>query len=485
MVSLFGWGASAPEVVPGDKVLPLHFFDDTPVWRSFILYSLFVFEDVLDTDKIRHSLEELAQRDGWQKLGARLRRNSKGVLEYHIPTEFNQDRPSIVYNHVQHDTPIADDPIAGKIPKPSTRPSILGDPDQFLSLMHPEGSPKKLEDYVNSERPQLGLHTVSFKDATLVSIYWPHIMFDAMGKKALLTAWSLILQGRQDEILPLHGAGSDPLTELGCHPTEPHKLADRQLSTLGLVRYGLNHITEFALRGNETRIVCVPAAFMDKLREEAMRDFSVDSSSDEDTFLSEGDILCAWWTRIAISHLPQDSNTNVILYNAYSLRSVLSKDLLPAGTSYLSNATGFIHTPLTVKEINTKSLGYVASRIRQSISEYGTREQVEAFMSMVRQSQARTPPFFGDPSMHMVTYSNWSKAKMFETDFSAAIKPGSLSASEGHVPGRPTYIQNCQYGLTLPNAFPIMGKDAHGNYWLSGYLNKGNWDKINEILNNL
>lgn len=106
-------------------------------------------------------------------------------------------------------------------------------------------------------------------------------------------------------------------------------------------------------------------------------------------------------------------------------------------------------------------------------------------MSMVRQSQARTPPFFGDPSMHMVTYSNWSKAKMFETDFSAAIKPDSPSPSEGHVPGRPTYIQNCQHGLTLPNAFPIMGKDAHGNYWLSGYLNKGNWDKINEILNNI
>jgi hypothetical protein len=73
MLNLFGWGTAVPEA--GDKVLPLHFFDDTPVWRSFILYSLFIFEDVLDTDKIRHSLEELAQREGWQKLGARLRRN--------------------------------------------------------------------------------------------------------------------------------------------------------------------------------------------------------------------------------------------------------------------------------------------------------------------------------------------------------------------------------------------------------------------------
>ena len=69
------FGSAAPARVPTDAVIPLNFFDDTPLWRAFVLYSMFVFDDVLDTEKLRSSLEALVQREGWRKLGARLRRN--------------------------------------------------------------------------------------------------------------------------------------------------------------------------------------------------------------------------------------------------------------------------------------------------------------------------------------------------------------------------------------------------------------------------
>lgn len=55
----------------------------------------------------------------------------------------------------------------------------------------------------------------------------------------------------------------------------------------------------------------------------------------------------------------------------------------------------------------------------------------------------------------------------------------------GKKPGGPSYIQNNQFGLVLPNGFPIIGKDAEGNYWLSGYMNKGHWEKIDELLEKL
>lgn len=71
---MFGKSA-APARVPTDTVIPFHFFDDTPLWRAFILYSMFVFDDVLDPTKLQDSLETLAKRDGWRKLGARLRRD--------------------------------------------------------------------------------------------------------------------------------------------------------------------------------------------------------------------------------------------------------------------------------------------------------------------------------------------------------------------------------------------------------------------------
>src|SRR5436309_1605393 len=81
MFGLFG-ASSAREPgdanKPADRVVPLHFFDDGPLWRAFILYSMFVFDHVLDAEKLRTSLERLVHKDGWWKLGARLRRSVRG-----------------------------------------------------------------------------------------------------------------------------------------------------------------------------------------------------------------------------------------------------------------------------------------------------------------------------------------------------------------------------------------------------------------------
>jgi hypothetical protein len=244
----------------------------------------------------------------------------------------------------------------------------------------------------------------------------------------------------------------------------------------GLAQYGISNILDF-VRSQENRMVCVPGPFVTKLREEALAD--IKRNPEMGTFLSEGDVLCAWWTRLAISNL--SSKRTVVLNNAYSLRKPLAEDLLPSNNGpYVSNAIGFLNVLLPAHEIFDKPLSYVASAIRHTIQELGTRAQVEAFAAMWRESSGKLPPFFGNRGMHMITFSNWSKAGLFETDFSAAaVTPGKES---GEKPGRPSYIQNNQFGLILPNGFPIIGKDNDGNYWLSGYMNKGHWEKIEEQL---
>lgn len=74
MFSFFS-GPKAPPRVETDRVVPVGFFDDTIIFRTFVLYSLFVFDDVLDPQRLRASLESVVSRPGWNKLGARLRRN--------------------------------------------------------------------------------------------------------------------------------------------------------------------------------------------------------------------------------------------------------------------------------------------------------------------------------------------------------------------------------------------------------------------------
>lgn len=78
----------------------------------------------------------------------------------------------------------------------------------------------------------LGLHIVSFTDATLATLSWSHVLLDDMRRKALLDAWSLVLQGREDEVLPLHGVETDPMATLGTHPTELYQHVDKAVEHL-------------------------------------------------------------------------------------------------------------------------------------------------------------------------------------------------------------------------------------------------------------
>ncbi|KAK2729386.1 lysR family regulatory protein [Colletotrichum kahawae] len=433
--SIFGF--SVPAAVSTDSVTPLHYFDDAPLWRSFILYSLLVFDEVLDADTLRSSLQRLTCRKGWRKLSARLRKNSAGTLEYHFPQIDDLERgtrSALSFSRIDNThMSIKEHAVASKLPhlQPTDdkRPTVMGDTDSYVSLMRrPDNPPLSLNHYLTSDTPQLGLHIISFSDATLVTLYWPHTLFDAFGKKALLDAWVLMLQGRDDEIPSPYGGDApgvdfDPLAKLGCQPTEPYKLGSQLMSSLSLGAWAIGNLFEFVGK-QETRVVRVPKLFLDKLVNDAASELQDGSSTFDITpFLSEGDVLCAWWTKIATAHLPGDASTRrrtLVLNNAYSLRKALDSNRMDA--PYLSNAVGFINVVGTMADVFDKPVGYLASRIRTAIKELGTTPQVEAAAALVRSSKMKLPPFFGDSSMHMITYSNWTKTNLFSIDFSTLSK---------------------------------------------------------------
>lgn len=95
---------------------------------------------------------------------------------------------------------------------------------------------------------------------------------------------------------------------------------------------------------------------------------------------------------------------------------------------------------------------------------------------MIREQRIRFPILFGDATMHMIAFSNWTKAGLFEMDFSAAaVRPR-------REPLRASYIQHNQLSLQIPEGFLVMGKDYHENYWLCGYRVKGQWALIEKAL---
>ena len=83
----------------------------------------------------------------------------------------------------------------------------------------------------------------------------------------------------------------------------------------------------------------------------------------------------------------------------------------------------------------------------------------------------------------MILFSNWSKGKFFDVDFSSAvIKQGIPLEKRANTLGQPSYIQSIgnRNGFSSQNAFPIFGKDAANNYWLGGTMRASVWRKVEE-----
>lgn len=163
-----------------------------------VIYDLFRFDGVLDAEKLKDSLEKLLDRHGWCKLGARIRLNvvfppaplftlltnthqETGNLDYHVPAYFNEKRVPFAFNHEILDISINEHPRASRFraaPNVSV-PRVQCREEDWEDFMFTPGDPRLLEDYLYSDRPILGFRMITFTDATLLTMSWPHMIFDA------------------------------------------------------------------------------------------------------------------------------------------------------------------------------------------------------------------------------------------------------------------------------------------------------------------
>jgi hypothetical protein len=358
----------------------------------------------------------------------------------------------------------------------------MADPNAFRSvLLHPS-IPTKLCHYLERDEPQLGLVVISFHNATLVTLSWPHTLFDALGMGELLHAWSLMLQGQPDKIALPHATRHDPLAELGCHPTETYMLNDSRLSWFQSTFCRLQFVFKAIFYRHQSRMICIPASFVRKIHQDALCELSNDTKGDIKPFLSEGDVLSAWWARVNVDHL-RNSSKLVNLSCALGWRSTLAEDLLPSNKPYLSNAVGMLNVLISAKVLLRRPLSYAAAQIRQALAEFRTREQVEAYAALCRESKYLIPPMFGNATMRTILNTNWSKAKFFNLDFSGAIIQPGIPVSP-YRPGFPAYAQSI-FNTAVPfNLLITLGKDFEGNYWLNGVTEKTHWAGIEEAIMN-
>ncbi|KAF4447215.1 Transferase [Fusarium albosuccineum] len=435
------------ERVPGDRVVLLHFFENSPLVQGNNMAISIVFDDVLDPELLKDSLERLVQREGWQRQGA------------------------------------------SRIPKPGHRPAIVGDPDHLAGLAWEPGyKPGGIQDYLTSDRPVLGLRIHSFTDKTIVVLQWQHVTFDAIGLQYVVEGWTAMLWGREEDIPTPCNMDIDPFDPLvqGTRPApEPHLLTDRRVGLGGMIKWGLGYGVDMLLRAKENRMVCIPKTYWQPRLEKALeelRDEAVANGEDASKmFLTENDILTAWVLRCVIAPMEMNPDRTVAASTAMSLRKAFEGDLIPIATEgpYVGNAFGWSNVLIRAGDVASKPLSWIARQVRRAINEQGTRAQHEAYYDVVRTSGMGLPiVIFGDGDMAQIGFSNWSKAGLFDLDFSPARK--DLSGGTG--PCRPSYVQENHGPIKPADGFFILGKDGKSNYWTSACKVKGQWDKFQQQL---
>ncbi|KAJ4414023.1 hypothetical protein N0V85_003325 [Neurospora sp. IMI 360204] len=483
----FGRKAAVAPLDPTDRVLPLHFFESSVLVQNSNMAVSIVFDEVLDPEKLKTSLESLVKRDGWQRLGGRLRKNAAGKTEWHIPQKFTAERPAINYVHVDHGIPASAHPAASKIPVPSDRPCVVGDPDLLADLAWEAGyTPNGITDYLTEDKPVLGLRVNSFTDRTVVVLQWQHVTFDALGLQYVVDAWQLILHGRENEVLTPCGIDGDPFDPLATGSavaTEEHVLNDRRVGMGGILKWALGYGADMILRAKDNGMVCIPESYWRPQYEKALEELraeAVEKGEDPSkVFLTENDVITAWIMRCVVESMNMDPKRTVAGSIAMSLRKAFEGDLIPYASEhpYVGNAFGWGNVLVTAGDVSTKPLSWVARQVRRAINDQGTRQQHMAYYNMVRTSNTGLPIIiFGDGGMYQIGFSNWSKANLFEVDFSPARK----EAKDGQC--RPSYVQE-NHGPAKPcDGFFILGKDPKGNYWTAACKLKGQWIKFQEQL---
>ncbi|KAM0669996.1 hypothetical protein ACQRIT_002499 [Beauveria bassiana] len=465
-------------------VYPVHLGDAASMNEKFVSW-LFRFNDVLDVDKLHVALAQLLEHGDWRKLGGRLQRTSDGTLKLRVPRRFTDDQPAVAFTKQDFSTmSISEHDLAKHLPKPrdlAYSQSIAGNMD-FRSFAVPNDFPSSMKQFVAMQAPQIALLTTSFKDATLVSVVWPHTLFDGVGLTHLLHGWSLTLAGRDEEIPAVLGAKKDVLDALDTD-TQPAAVAFagpklvRGLDLFLFIVLFLWHRIFYTPR--DTRTIFLPRAAVDQISLEAKKHSG-------DAFITEGDAISAWVVKSITSAEPKSHPVTVMhLVNG---RGRL-KCLASSGGVFLQNivSTAFCHLS---PKVSGASVGEIAAESRRQITEQSSEEQMTLLLRRVRESLRNKKraklEFLETPHSRVIFTNNLTKASYMQTaDFSpAVIRRGQDDESRRNPKGTMVnYLHLVVKGhITATDNFYVIGKDYGDNYWLMATVSDKAWAKLDESL---
>lgn len=456
--------------------------DNVSVIKSLVMAWTLRFNDVLDADKLHHTLSDLLQIGDWKKFGGRLRVgiNPRGALEIHVPSTFTKDKPAISFSHVSYDIGIGEHKQSRLLPKATFRPSIH--PAMAHELAIPPGAPKSLKDFTSREVPMLSLHIVSFQDATLVTISWPHVLFDAVGFSHLVEAWSSVLAGRKERVPALIGARDDVLYGIGdLSQASPHHLSSesRILSGLALLWFVVRFIWNILVNPTvESRVICIPKDAVERLHQRVLDDIQDGKDGVHDPWVSPSDAILAWLSRTMFD----SASYPVSMTTPIDARTRLSHFKDAKGV-YIQNMILGSFVALSPKTFQGP-LGNQALESRQGMLDQMEETNLVGILQLFRKrwdiGKTRAPIFAAPGSVILTTNSRLKVDLFTKANFSPAVLQVDNSQTRSNPLGTPVYhyAATINPSIAFRNFVNIHTRDPEGNYWLTGFFTPRQWSKI-------
>ena len=413
-----------------------------------------------------------------------------------MPVAFTAERPAVTFTHDDFlEMSIGDHPVAQRFPRPTDDLSIQPISFDFRQFAARPDFPKTIKDSVRQDGPQLSLHVTSFSNATLVALAWPHTLMDAMGHEALLRCWSLVLAGRQGEVPAVLGARTDPLLEAqNAYDEEKRQefmLEQKRLGTMGVTKLISRFLWDkYWNPAPELRMIYVPKSLVVRLQSQARKEAEAiaDTGSNRDqTFVSEGDVLTAWFARVVTLSEPKPRPLTI----ATLINPRFRIPQLKSGGVYAQNMTLVAYAFLS-PQLATGSVGSIALAHRRSLADQSTEQQMLSFLRVLYQDvKAGKSPrlLFGGADSLPLFVNNLTKADLVKAaDFGPAVlHQGEKAESRANPPG--TMVSYYNRPVNQPagaaNCFYMFGKDYSENYWFMANLLPRAWTKMEEELKNI
>nr|POF21074.1 hypothetical protein CFP56_66488 [Quercus suber] len=483
--------SSAP--VEGDDVYPAHALDGTIQNRKFVTW-LLQFNDVLNADKLHHSLSELLEIGDWRKLGGRLRRTPNDRLEIHVPSPFSKERPAVGFYHENLQTvKINEHPLAQHLPKKTTGPSVQPASIDLKPLIAPPEMPltvaMTIDAIVDQDLPQIWVRVTTFADATLVAFSWPHTLMDAGGVQALFQNWSLVLAGKKVEVATVLGAREDVLLQAAkdddAGANEELLIDKRRLTGLNLVKWIGGYLWDSYWNPPlEVHAIFLPKKAFASLQNRVQRELAEDAADGKASFVSESDVLMAWMTRLAALAEPRPRPLTIA--TAFNIRSRLPSLGRSTGV-YLQNMILAVYTFLPAA-LGQGPVGPIAAANRTSIVGQTTTAQTTSLLRSVQRDIAAKNSasfLFGDATAIPMLYNNLTQLKVIQAvDFSAAvIRRGESDKSRSNPLGTMVNFHTPKERQGLRFLW-VLGKDHVGDYWLMASLLPKTWELMRDELEN-